>query len=299
MNFNVKVKDLFLSYKDIAALKYISFSLEEKKIYGLIGRNGAGKTSLLSLLASLREPTKGSITINGERPLENAEIMQNVAFIHQADYRDETSTVEAMLELVSRYRPHYDANYAEYLVQRFKLPTDKAINKLSKGMQSVLDVIIGLASRAPLTIFDEAYLGMDAPTRIIFYQELLDDQAKFPRIFIISTHLVSEMDYLFEEILILHQGRLILQEEYEALISRGVTITGSVKAVAEFVQDRNIIGEQQLGGTKAVTIFTDNEAEENEELKKEALMKGFEVSQMSLQDLFVYLTDEREEGNIR
>jgi ABC-2 type transport system ATP-binding protein len=296
MNFNVEVKDLFLSYKEFAALKYISFRLEDKKIYGLIGRNGAGKTSLLSLLASLREPTKGSITIAGVPPMENPEIMQNVAFIHQSDYRDETSTVKGMLELVSRYRPHYDAEYARYLVQRFQLPTDKAINKLSQGMQSVLDVIIGLAGRASITIFDEAYLGMDAPTRMIFYQEILDDQAKFPRMFIISTHLVSEMDYLFDEVLILHQGRLVLKEEYEALLSRGLTITGSAAEVEEFVQDMHVIGEQQLGKTKAVMVFADNNAENNEEPKKKAQMSGFEVSQISLQDLFIHLTDEREEN---
>jgi len=296
MSFNVEVKDLFLSYHDLAALKYISFRLEDKKIYGLIGRNGAGKTSLLSLLASLREPTKGSITIGGVPPMENAEIMQSVAFIHQSDYRDETSTVKTILELVAQYRPHYDAEYAEYLVQRFNLPANKDVNKLSKGMQSVLDVIIGLAGRAPITIFDEAYLGMDAPTRMIFYQEILDDQAKFPRLFIISTHLVSEMDYLFDEVLILHHGRIVLKEEYEALLSRGLTITGSATEVGEFVQDLNVIGEQQLGKTKAVMVFANNNAENNEELKEKAQRKGFEVNQISLQDLFIHLTDDREEN---
>lgn len=296
MNFNVEVKDLFLSYKDFVALKYLSFRLEDKKIYGLIGRNGAGKTSLLSLLASLREPTKGSITIAGVPPIENPEIMQNVAFIHQADYRDETSTAKKLLELVAQYRPNYDATYAEYLVQRFNLPVDRAVNKLSQEMQAVLDVIIGLASRAPLTIFDEVYLGMDASARMIFYQEILDDQAKFPRLFIISTHLVPEMDNLFDEVLILHQGRLILKEESKALISRGLTITGPVTEVDEFVQDRNVIGEKHLGKTKVVMVFADNNTENNEELKKEAQRKGFEASQISLQDLFIQLTDEREEN---
>lgn len=295
-NYQVKVRDLFLKYKDFVALKCVSFSLEEAKIYGLIGRNGAGKTSLLSLLASLREPTKGSIMINGVSPMENAEIMQNVAFIHQTDYRDENSTVQAMLEFVSRYRPNYDMEYAQSLVERFKLPAGKDVNKLSQGMQSVLDAIIGLASRAPITIFDEAYLGMDAPSRMIFYQEILDEQARFPRIFILSTHLVSEMDYLFDEVLILHQGRLILKDEYEVLVSRGITLTGSAQEVEEFVQDKNIINVQQLGNTKAVTIFTDNYIGENEELQKEAKSRGFEVSQMPLQDLFVHLTKEREEN---
>jgi ABC-2 type transport system ATP-binding protein len=290
MTFNVEVTNLSLKYKNFQALKGISFKLDEKKIYGLIGRNGAGKTSLLSLLASLREATEGSITIAGENPMENAKIMQNVAFVHETDYKEETSKARKMIEFVGRYCPHYDPEYAEYLVKRFKLPVDKSVKKLSKGMQSVLDVIIGLSSRAPITIFDEAYLGMDAPTRAIFYQELLNDQAKYPRIFILSTHLVSEMDYLFDEVLILHNGRLLIKKDYETLVSRGMTISGSAQEVDEFVQDKRIIGERKLGNTKAVMLYE----KQNEELEKEAHRRGFEVGHMSLQDLFIHLTEDEE-----
>lgn len=224
MKYKVEVKDLFFKYQDRDALKYISFNLEDEKIYGLLGPKGAGKTTLLSLLASLREPSQGSITINGVNPLENAEIMQNVAFIQQTNYGEENSTVKTLLQFVSRYRPCYDAEYADYLAKMFKLHLDRAVNKLSQEMQAVLDAIIGLAARAPLTIFDEVYLGMEAPTRKVFYQEILEEQARFPRIFIISAHSVSEIDNLFNEVLILHQGRLILKDDYHALISGGMSL---------------------------------------------------------------------------
>jgi ABC-2 type transport system ATP-binding protein len=295
MKFDVEANELTLKYKDFTALKDISFKLEDEKIYGLIGRNGAGKTSLLSMMASLREATAGSLTIAGEIPLENAHIMQNVAFIAQTDYSEETAKVSQMLDFVRRYRPNYDAEYADYLVKRFKLPLEKTVNKLSKGMQSVMNVIMGLASRTPVTIFDEAYLGMDAPTRVIFYQELLNDQEKHPRLFILSTHLVSEMDYLFDEVLILHQGKLLLHEEFESLVSRGVTITGAAESVDGFVREmgiKKLLGEQRLGNTKAVTMYQ----EQNEEIWKEAHQRGLEVSNISLQDLFIYLTEEQEEA---
>lgn len=290
MKFNVEVKDVTLKYKNFAALKNISFTLEDEKIYGLIGRNGAGKTSLLSLLASLREATAGTITIAGEAPMENAGIMQNVAFVHQKDYKEETSKVKKMIQLAGRYAPHYDPEYAEYLIKRFKLPADKAVSKLSKGMQSVMDVIMGLSSRSPITIFDESYLGMDAPTRMVFYQELLEDQAKYPRIIILSTHLVSEMDYLFDEVLILHQGKLLLKEEYDTLVSRGVTVTGPAQEVDDFSREKKVISQQQLGGTKAVTIYD----EDNEELQKDARLRGLEIGHISLQDLFIHLTEEED-----
>lgn len=141
---NVKVDKLSLKYGNYAALQDVSFELTDKKIYGLLGRNGAGKTSLLSILASFREQSAGSVTINGEAPFENASIMQQVAFLYNKDYKDETDSVKKLLEGVERFRPNFDREYAEYLVKRFKLDQKKAIKKLSKGMQSAVNVTIGL-----------------------------------------------------------------------------------------------------------------------------------------------------------
>lgn len=285
---NVKVKNLNLNYGAHAALKNITFELNEPKIYGLIGRNGAGKTSLLTFLASFHEPTTGSITINGEIPFENAKIMQQVSFLYDKDYKEESDKALAMLQYVQRYRPNFDMEYAEYLIKRFKLDTTKPIKGYSKGMQSALNVIIGLASRTPITIFDEVYLGMDAPSREIFYNELLKDQQNYPRIIILSTHLVSEMDHLFDEVMILNEGELVLHEGYDSLISQGVSITGNGELVDEFVQAKKQISVQQLGATKSVMVY----GELSDQERKVAIDKGLEIGQVSLQDLFIHLTKE-------
>lgn len=290
MTLTVEATDLSLTYGSHHALQKLSFRLNDKKIYGFLGRNGAGKTSLLSILASFREQTSGLLTINEEAPFENPNIMQQVAFIYSKDYKDESDNVKEILEGVERYRPHFDKEYAQHLVKKFNLPLTKKVKEFSKGMQSALNVTIGLASRAPITIFDEAYLGMDAPTREIFYQELLADQANHPRIMIISTHLVSEMDYLFDEVLILHKGSLVLQEEYESLISKWVSITGASIEVDEFVQSMKLLNVQQLGNTKSVMVY----GELTERERKNAQQSRLEVGPISLQDLFIHLT---EEGN--
>ena len=90
-------------------------------------------------------------------------------------------------------------------------------------MQSAFNVCIGLASRSPVTILDEVYLGMDAPSREIFTGSAGRPGAPSP--YILSTHLVSEMDYLFEEVIIIHKGQFVLQDDYESLTSRGVSVT--------------------------------------------------------------------------
>ena len=288
---NVKVENLGLHYGSDEALNNISFELTDKKIYGLLGRNGAGKTSFLSIIASFREATSGSITINGEVPFENANIMQQVVFLYNKDYKDESENIKSILLDVQRYRPNFDLDYAEHLIKRFKLDKKKQLKKFSKGMQSAFNVIVGLASRAPITIFDEVYLGMDASSRDIFYKELIKDQEEHPRIFILSTHLVSEMDYLFDEVILLHKGEILLKEDYDSLISKGAKVTGSKELVEEFVRSKRQINTEQLGNTKAVVIYGELSKEE----RKAASHLGLEVSPLSLQDLFIHLTGEEEE----
>lgn len=290
MGWKVEAQNLSLKYKKVLALDNLSFTLEEGKIYGLLGRNGAGKTSLLSLLASYREPTSGRILVDNQEPFENSQVMEQICLMHEKDYKEDTSKVRELLETVESYRPHYDKEFAMNLIEKFKLPLNKQVSKLSKGMQSALNVTMGLASRCPITILDEVYLGMDAPTREIFYKELLADQEKHPRTFIISTHLVSEMDYLFDEILILNKGKLLLQEDYETFVSRGVSVTGSAEEVDKFALGMQKLNEQRLGNTKSVMIY----GSLNEKQLEDAQYRGLQISNVSLQDLFIYLTKEED-----
>ena len=288
MAAKVELKNITLKFGKFEALKDISLTLEAGKIHGLIGRNGAGKTSLLSLLAAFREPTQGQVEIDGEPVFENPDKMQQVSFIYEKNYADEYEKIPALLEFPEKYRPNYDKDYADHLLKRFKLPLDKPAHKLSKGMQSALNVVIGLASRTPVTIFDEAYLGMDAPAREIFYQEILADQAEHPRAFILSTHLVSEMDYLFDNVVIIDQGRLLLNEDYETISAQGASITGAADQVDAFVSGMKLLNEQKLGGTKSVMVY--GALDEQQQLT--ARQQGLEIGPVPLQDLFIHLTEE-------
>lgn len=290
MKSKVEFKNVSLKENEFQILNTIQLSLMNNKIIGLIGRNGAGKTSLLSLLASYRLPTTGQVLIDGEVAFENDKKMEQVVFIYPEDYTEETDTVEDLLLLMSRYLPSYDSDYAAYLIERFKLPLNKKVNELSKGMQSALNVTTGLASRAPITIFDEAYLSMDAPSRDIFYEELQEDQIKYPRLIIMSTHLVSEAEYLFDEVAILHKGQLLYHEDYESLVSKGITITGDKAEVDVLVTPYEQINEKQLGNVKSVTVF----GEGVEQLIEKAESYDVEISSVSLQQLFNHLTEERQ-----
>ncbi|SHF98472.1 ATP-binding cassette domain-containing protein [Ornithinibacillus halophilus] len=287
---NVKAINLHLNYGRDEVLHDMNFEINEPKIYGLLGRNGAGKTSLLSLIGSFREPTSGKLLVNDEVPFENENVMQEVTLMYNKDFAGESYPPSSIVKDINRYRLNFDLEYAQQLLKKFKLEGNKAVSKLSKGKQSAFNVVVGLASRSPITIFDEVYLGMDAPARDLFYKELLKDQELHPRIIILSTHLVSEMDYLFDEVIIINEGKILLHESYDDLVSRGLTVIGSKQSVDDFAKGKEVLNEEQLGDTKSVTLY--GELSEAERLSASEL--GLDIGPVSLHDLFIQLTKEVE-----
>lgn len=287
MTPDIAVEDLTLRYGGTAALDRLSFTLQGGKIYGLIGRNGSGKTSLLSVLAAFRPSSGGTVRVAGEDPFENERITRQICLIR------ETGDIipdrcHRVLDFARRLRPHWDQQYAQRLVERFKLPPRKYTQQLSRGQQSALACILGLASRAPLTMFDESYLGMDPPSRYAFYDELLTDYAAHPRTIILSTHLVEEFGSLFEEVVMIDQGRLLMHDETDALRARAAAVVGPADAVERFVAGFTVLRQRRLGGTRSATIdgpLTDAQ-------RREAEAAGLQIEPVALQDLFVHLTAE-------
>lgn len=286
MSYEIEMKQVHVAYQDTEALRDINLMLPYGKIYGLLGRNGAGKTTLLSLLGSFIKPTSGHIKMGGQDVFENPDVMPNITFVFEDHYAEETEKVKGMLEAAERYRPNFDRKYADYLVEKFRLPLDKPMKTLSKGQQAAVNVTIGLANRTPVTLFDEAYNGMDAPTRELFIEELLEDHARHPRTIIFSTHHVSEVDHLFEDVLILHRGRLLLHEPIDQLLERGASVTGAAADVDEYTAGMKVLHTKQLGGTKQSLIY----GQLSDDQLMDARSRGLEIGNLSLQQVFIHLT---------
>jgi ABC-2 type transport system ATP-binding protein len=288
VTLSVEVRDLTLRYGDAVAVDGLTLNLAGGKIYGLLGRNGSGKTSLLSVISAFRRATGGAVRVGDAEPFENAALTREICFVRDRVDAQDSDRVRSVLRLARDLRPHWDEEYAKHLLDRFDVPPGKRIGALSRGGKSALSVVIGLAARAPLTIFDEAYLGMDAPNRYAFYDEVLNDYIAHPRTMILSTHLIEEVGSLFEEVVILDRGRLVVHEETETLRTRGAAVTGPAMAVDAFVAGHTVLGEQALGHTKSTTIYGDLDGDE----RAKARAAGLELGPVGLQDLFVHLTAE-------
>ncbi len=204
----------------------MSFSIEAGKIYGLLGRNGAGKTTIMQIITAQLFATSGEVMVFGEAPYENSRVLSQICFVKDSQKYPNRYRVLDVLAQAAFFFPSWDREYAFALIEEFRLPLNRRMKALSRGMLSAVGIIIGLASRAPLTIFDEPYLGLDAVSRSLFYGRLLEDYAEHPRTVILSTHLIDEISRLLEHILVIDQGRLILDEEAEALRGRAFTVVG-------------------------------------------------------------------------
>jgi ABC-2 type transport system ATP-binding protein len=282
---SVRVDGLTLRYGDTTAVDGLSFDLAAGKIYGLLGRNGSGKTSLMSVLAAFRRATAGTVRIAGDDPFENQQLTSQICLIRENGDVFDSERCHRVLALAQRLRPFWDQQYAERLVDRFQLPLRKRPQQLSRGQRSALACILGLASRAPLTMFDESYLGMDAPSRYAFYEELLTDYAGHPRTVIVSTHLIEEFGALFEEVVVIDQGRLLVHDQTDALRARGAAVTGPAEVVDRLTEGLTVLSERRLGGTKSTTVYGPPDS-----LRHHAAAAGAQLEPVALQDLFVHLT---------
>ena len=282
----IELRNLSVRYRSTIAVDDLSLDLPTGKIYGLLGRNGSGKTSLLSVLASFRKASSGTLTIDGVDPFENAELMGQTYFGRDSLDANDGDRVTRVLDLARWLRPSWDDDYAGRLLETFEISPRKRLSALSRGQKSSLGVVLALASRSPLTILDEVYLGMDAVARATFYRELLADYLIQPRTIILSTHLIEEVAGLFERVIILDRGRLVLHEDADELKARGVAVTGPADAVDAFVTGHTVLGEQRLGGVRQATLY--GRLDEAETAR--ARSAGLTLGPVGIQDLFVHLT---------
>lgn len=282
----LQCKSIIKKYKEKEVLHNIDLTIEPGKIYGLIGRNGAGKTTLLSILSAQCPATSGDITLGEETVWENQQTLSHICFSRELNPVAESAIasmkIKDYLKAASIYYPHWDNTMAERLVKEFELEPGKKLLKLSKGMLSMLTIILALASKADYTLLDEPVAGLDVFMRDKFYKLLLEEYDKTGRTFLISTHIIDEASPIFEEVIILKDGAILLKENTEELLSRALHISGREDAVDAAVKGLKTYRPEQVGRSKGITVLMDDHQEfpQNGELS---------VQPVSLQNLFIAL----------
>lgn len=260
------------------ALCNVSLSLEEPKIYGLLGRNGAGKTTLLRLMSNYFQPTGGSIAMDEKNVWENEEAQRQIFFVTENSYFGEM-TAQNLINTMEKSYPHFDREQCLNHAKRFELDLQKKYTNLSTGYKSVLRVVLALSVHTPFLLLDEPTLGMDAFHRELFYQLLIESYSETPSCILLSTHLIGEVEGLLEHVLILDHGTLLVDQSTEQLLSQGYCVSGRISEVDDYCAGKQVIGSTVVGGLKTAAILG----------KRESVSSSLALTGLSLQQLFVQL----------
>ena len=278
----IQIKNITKSYNDIKALDNVSFSFEFGKIYGFLGRNGAGKSTLINIIANRVFADKGDILIDDITAKENIAVQEKIFCMSEADLYDKDLKIKEHFKWINRFYETFDMNKAIEISEKFNLNTNKKFKALSKGYQSIFKLTVALSLNVQYIIFDEPVLGLDANHRELFYNLLLKEYENDERTFIIATHLIEEVANIVEEVVLIDEGKVLLQANVGTLLETGYSVSGVAQEVDNYCVDKNVIGYDELGGLKIAYILGGKTITKNSNLQ---------ISTMNLQKLFVKLTE--------
>lgn len=278
----IHVTGLTRRYRDHTALDGIDFTIGGGSITGLLGRNGAGKTTLLRILAGQEFPSSGSVRVLGAAPAENESVLRRLVLVREDQVYPDVKVGQA-LRAASWFYPNWDGALACSLLDEFGIRAGKMVNKLSRGQRSALGITIGLAARAEMTLFDEPYAGLDAVARQLFYDRLLADFAAFPRTVLLSTHLIDEAAALFEGVIVIDRGRVILDAAADVLRGAATRVSGPSLAVDALAEGRTVWERRRLGSQASLVLAGPLSAREREQARS----SGLDLTPLSLQQIVV------------
>lgn len=282
---SIEIKNINKSYGKINALDDISLSIEENKIYGLFGRNGVGKTTLMNIINNRVFPSSGEVLIDGENVRKSNKALSKVFMISESNLFPKDMKLKKLFKLIKGYYKEFDILKAESLLVKFELSDNKKVRGLSTGQLTMLKLIVGLCINTPYLIFDEPVNGLDANHREQFYRLLLEKYIEEPCTIIVSTHLIDEIANLVEEVIIIDNGNVIAKKSKDEFLSEGFAVSGKRNDVDAFTKNYEIISSEEIGMIKTVYVIGTIPNE---------IPDGIEISRLNLQKLFIKLTNQKE-----
>lgn len=281
MDQGIEVKGLTVRFGNVTALEQVNLTLGENHIYGLLGRNGAGKSTLLNVIGNRLYPSEGEVIIDGEMGTDNDHAQGKVYYMGEKNIYPEGTTVKQMFRWSKDFYPDFDMEYATVLAGRFGLNLKKKLKGLSTGYLTIAKLIVALASNAPYTFFDEPVLGLDANHREMFYREMIHCYSERPRTIVISTHLIEEIADIIEQVVMIKEGKILLDRPVEEVKQMGYQVSGKASEVDDYCAGKKILSEDLLGGLKSACLLG----------RPENVPESLEITPLDLQKLFVQLTN--------
>ena len=210
----LEVKNLSKSFDKKEIIKDKNFSLSSGKIVGLLGKNGAGKTTFIKLINDLLTPTHGEILINGYKV--GVDTKKIISYLPERTYLNKQMKVSEVIAYFKDFYDDFDANKAKKLLKDLDLDINEHLSKMSKGMQEKVQLVLVMSRNADLYILDEPLGGVDPATRDYILDTILSNFSESASV-IISTHLISDIERILDEVIFIDKGKVVLQSDADKL----------------------------------------------------------------------------------
>lgn len=282
---SIKINHISKSYGKVTVLDDISLTIENNKIYGLFGRNGVGKTTLLNIINNRVFPTSGEVFIDGENVKNSAKALSKVYMMSETNFFPKEMKIEILFKRIKDYYRDFDIDKANLLLNDFQISDNKKIRGLSTGQLTLVKLIIGLCINSKYLIFDEPVNGLDANHREQFYKLMLKKYIETPCTIIVSTHFIDEIANLVEEVVIIDNGKIIMQKSKDDLLSEVFSVSGKSDIISDFAKNYDVLNCVDYGLFKTIYLIGSI---------PDDIPEGIEITPLNLQKLFIKLTNQKE-----
>lgn len=284
----IELKKVRMSFDDFNALDGVDLTVESGTAFGLLGSNGAGKSTILRLLSGVYKQAEGEVLIDGEPVYDNVSAKQKVFFINDETVQFGAMTLNDMRAYYKGFYPNFSDEIFDKLNGIIKLPEKKRIDKFSKGMKRQAIVITGLACCTDYLLLDEAFDGLDPTMRIIVKRMLVDAMIDRKLTVIISSHNLKEINEVCDTAALLHQGKLLFNRDLDSVKGsiHKVQAAFPTECTAEDFGELDVLHYEKNQSITYLIIKGDEEAIRTELEKKQP--KVLDLIPLTLEEIFIY-----------
>ena len=278
-------------YDDILAIDHISAEMKSGSVFGLVGSNGAGKSTFLRLLAGILRPEEGQILIDGEPVWENAARKESFFYISDEQHFFQNATPVDMMNYYAKVYPRFDKERVTKLLATFELDGKRKINTFSKGMKKQLSVILGVSAKTDYIFCDETFDGLDPVMRQTVKSLFASDMAERALTPVIASHNLRELEDICDHVGLLHKGGVLFSRDLEDMklgMSKAQAVFQNPMKREDF-QGLDIIKFEQRGSMYTITARAGQEEMSNVISAHAPIF--FETLPLSLEEIFISETE--------
>lgn len=288
----ITLENVTKRYRSSIVLDQLNLAIRENVITGVIGRNGVGKTTLMKMIAGFIKESDGKLRVFGEKPFNSISVSANMIFVDDMMGFPDAMTLGDLLGEFDRFYEDWDGELAERLLKYFRLPLTLNHRILSKGKRSIFNAVVGIATRCPLTMFDEPITGMDAGARKDFYRALLKDYLAHPRTILLSSHHMEEMEDLLEDILLIDGKGISFRGPITELQEKFIKLQGKESVLKEYANQYAVIHRTSTGPLTEWIVDNEHAVAELTVLKQ----AGIRVAAVSASEAYLAMTGQTRGG---